>query len=326
MTVIALQGLETQLGADGEITGAIVQAQYWAGTAPYIAVDGADVVFPSPITVQIVDGDPASPIDLMPTDAACCVRWDVWYGVHHLTRYTTIPAVGPVEFGDLVDVDPATFVPTDDGLAAWEAIAASQIESGTVDSAGHLILTARDGSTQDAGEVRYHLPGWPDGLDVTMGRLEANASPFVPDSIPCFAYFTAVDSKTVSTLRFVSGNAGNGMTFCRFGLYSVAGNGDLTLVGSTPNDASLFTGPQAAQTKAMTAPVALVKGARYAIAILTKATVLAPQAAGMNRAPGLVGLAPRDSGRHASTQADLPASVAAASIINNAEMFYAEIF
>lgn len=111
MTVINITGLERLLGAPGPIATGTIQVTYWAGGRAYVAVDGATVTFPKPVVVRIVDGDPAETIDLDPTNDVCCVKWVVSANGYNLSRYTSIPDTGPIDFGDLEDVDPALFTP-----------------------------------------------------------------------------------------------------------------------------------------------------------------------------------------------------------------------
>lgn len=122
MTTIELTVLETILGGYGPVDSGTVSATYWAGNEPYLSVVGDEVRFPSEIKVQVIDGATV-PLDMVPTRGVCCVRWVVrdHRSGHRLTRYTTIPDVPAVDFGDLIDVDPATFAPSAEGLAAWLA-------------------------------------------------------------------------------------------------------------------------------------------------------------------------------------------------------------
>lgn len=115
MTVVNLAGLERLLGTPGPIAAGEVRAEYWAGGGPLVAVDGASVVFPTPIVVAIVAGAPETPLDMEPTNGVCCVRWVIATenGSSYLERFTSIPSSGPVDFGDLPEVDPATFAPVD---------------------------------------------------------------------------------------------------------------------------------------------------------------------------------------------------------------------
>lgn len=113
MTVVNLTALETLLDAPGDIERGYVDATYWAGPGPYIGVDGDDVTFSPTIRVAITDGAPVVPLDMVPTAGLCCVKWRIGSlnGGFVLTRFTSIPDTGPVDFGDLPVVNPHTFAP-----------------------------------------------------------------------------------------------------------------------------------------------------------------------------------------------------------------------
>lgn len=121
MTLVNLSLLETILGGYEPVTSGAVEATYWAGRGPYQAVVGEDVRFPATLKV-VTSGEPVS-MDMVPTGGVCCVRWNVRNrrSGATVTRYTSIPDVPVVAFGDLVDVDPLTFEPSEAGRAAWEA-------------------------------------------------------------------------------------------------------------------------------------------------------------------------------------------------------------
>ncbi|WP_442575856.1 hypothetical protein ACSBPH_01515 [Microbacterium sp. F51-2R] len=113
MTVINLTALERLLEAPGPIAEGEVTVDYWAGRGPVTVVDGADVVFPSRIRVGIVDGVLVAPLDVPGTGGVACARVRVASKKGPaVTRFVEIPDVGPVDFGDLVVVDPVSFAPT----------------------------------------------------------------------------------------------------------------------------------------------------------------------------------------------------------------------
>lgn len=128
-------------------------------------------------------------------------------------------------------------------------------------------------------------------------------------------YFTAYRSQTVNSLRSYTGGtaAAATPTLCRMGLYSVAGNGDLTLIASTPNDTTVWAAANTAYTRAVSAPVSVTKGTRYAFARLVVTAATPPSWAAMGLALALNSVAPRLQGQ-LSGQTDLPASVTAASV------------
>ena len=134
-------------------------------------------------------------------------------------------------------------------------------------------------------------------------------------------YFTAARSFVSTQVAVYSGGtaAAATPTLVRLGLYSVAANGDLTLVASTANDTALFAAAQTAYTKAWSASVQLVAGQRYARGDLVVTAATAPTYPGLSvhggsaTATAVAGAAPRLTGA-VTGQADLPASVAAASV------------
>lgn len=134
------------------------------------------------------------------------------------------------------------------------------------------------------------------------------------------SYFTARHTGSVASAitRTTVAAAGATPTICRIGIYSVASNGNITLIGSTANDTALWNAINTTYTKALSAPTALTAGSRYAVGLLCVTSAAAPVvlggAAATVQAP-IMDLAPRMTGLVAS-QSNLPSSVANASITN----------
>lgn len=124
MTVVSLVALHTVLGTPEPIAACTVTITYWADREPFVNVDGDEVTFPSPIVVLVEDGAPTGAVDLKPTESHCCVQWAFKYGSQSFTRYTSIPSSGPVAFGDLPVVDPATFATASPTATQLETIKA----------------------------------------------------------------------------------------------------------------------------------------------------------------------------------------------------------
>lgn len=141
------------------------------------------------------------------------------------------------------------------------------------------------------------------------------------------AYFTARKSETITQVRTVSGAAaGATPTLVRIGIYSVAANGDLTLIASTPNDTTLYATANTVYTKALTASFNTVKGTRYAIGILVVTAAALPTLVGLSGASGMAsehGLAPRAAGFVAA--ADLPSTQTEASLSNSLAYWYVHL-
>ncbi len=151
-------------------------------------------------------------------------------------------------------------------------------------------------------------------------RLGSNAIGYASGTL-VLSYFTAHKSETITTLTAYSGAtaAAATPTLCRMGIYSVAGNGNLTLVASTPNDTTLFATINTAYAKALSVSWAKVAGTRYATALLVVSGATMPtfhgvQLAATGPANTFVREDPAIIGRVLS-QTDLPASITVGSIV-----------
>ena len=159
----------------------------------------------------------------------------------------------------------------------------------------------------------------------TFSRIYATGNGIaITSGVLKLAYLTAFRSETINSLKVNTGGTGAAATptLCRLGLYSVAGNGDLTLIASTANDTTLFSSANTGYTKALTSGVAVTKGQRYAVAILVVSGTTMPSLAGIGISISLGGESPRVYGQ-VNAQADLPASISAGSIVNGAQLHYA---
>lgn len=136
-------------------------------------------------------------------------------------------------------------------------------------------------------------------------------------------YFTAPFAFTVSNLSLTAGTAAAAATptLIRYGIYSEDGSGNLTLIGSTPNDTTMLAAAFTAYTKALSTPVALTKGTRYAMAVLVVSSATMHNMYGISVTAADFGLAPRLTAAVAA-QTDLPSTVAVGSLANNAMAFY----
>jgi hypothetical protein len=156
------------------------------------------------------------------------------------------------------------------------------------------------------------------GETVLPRHAESVATVSLPTGQMRLGYFTARRSEAITQLRAYSGStAATSVTLARMGIFSVASNGDLTLLHSTTSDTSLFTATSTAYTKALNTTFNKVVGTTYAVGILvvcsgTTGTVIGvstPTASPTSLAPRLSGLV--------TGQSDLPASVAAGSVSNS---------
>lgn len=127
------------------------------------------------------------------------------------------------------------------------------------------------------------------------------------------AYFTADKTETINKVAtWCQTAAGATPTLIRFGVYSVASNGDLTLVASTPSDTTLLAAGATRYEKALSSSWAKTAGVRYCVALLVVTTETAPKPYGL--APW-VGYAEAPAlGARLDSQTDLPASIPASSL------------
>ncbi len=131
-------------------------------------------------------------------------------------------------------------------------------------------------------------------------------------------YFTATKTEAITKVQTVAAVAAAATpTLCRIGIYSVASNGNLTLLHSTTNDTALWSSNSTLYEKTLNTTFNKVAGTRYAIGALCVTGATAPTLAGASVSSGVLqGIAPRFAGS-VSGQTDLPASVAAGSIANS---------
>jgi hypothetical protein len=131
------------------------------------------------------------------------------------------------------------------------------------------------------------------------------------------SFFTATKTETVTSLACGVGSTAAAATpsLIRFGVYSVAENGDLTLIASTANDTALLATTFAKHTKALSESWSKTAGTRYAIGLLVVTGATAPIVSATAGNPGINARAPRLTGS-LTGQTDLPASVDNASIVN----------
>lgn len=175
------------------------------------------------------------------------------------------------------------------------------------------------------------LSSLPDSNEVAAGIGSMDRAAIITNGIVIttqsmrLTYFTAVRDEVVTRIEISTGStaAAATPTICRMGLYTVASNGDLTLVASTPNDTTLFAAATTVYSKALSASYTLQKGQRYAFGILVVTAVATPTFYGNGQIPAAIAAYnPRISGVVAG-QADLPASVANASITTTSQVFFA---
>ncbi len=117
MTRITLQALYLAVGGPTGIVEGQVSIEYLVKNKPYTQVDGPKVILPEPVEIQILGGEPVSPIEVPPTGGRCYARIRVYSYEPSATfelAAVAIPDQPTVDIGALEKVDPSTYVPLPD--------------------------------------------------------------------------------------------------------------------------------------------------------------------------------------------------------------------
>lgn len=171
--------------------------------------------------------------------------------------------------------------------------------------------------------------GWPTAAEATIPRYAIQSSALASASGTIrFAFFTAKSATSRSNMKMSSGStaAAATPTLVRGGLWSVAANGDLTLIRSTTNDTAVFVATGTTYTKALDASWTPTVGARYAAGVLVVTGVAAPTLVGLAQLTGMSALTTTTLriGGNVTAQTDLPASVLAGSLGDSGHLPYIE--
>lgn len=175
MPVINLTTLKDILGGTTPVN-ATVSAYVYRGTSRAIRMSGEDVIFPAPVVVEVIDGVPADDLVLSVLPADCYWKLIIWTDQKSpLRRNVVVPGnVGPYDFDELVDVDPATTLP-DPGTAAADAYAdliesyAVRAEEAALDAEGLTGPTGPTGATGVTGPTGPTGSTGPTGPGVASG-------------------------------------------------------------------------------------------------------------------------------------------------------------
>ena len=176
-------------------------------------------------------------------------------------------------------------VATDDEFVVWDT-SGSQV--------ANLPVSALD---VRFARSYFHDPNSPtNGVTLLPRSTGGDASLPMTSQRQELSFFTADKSFTASKVRASTrGTAAATVTLIRFGIYTVDGSGDGTLVASTPNDTALFTGTFTTYTKDLSSSYDIVAGQRYAAGWLVVATTppamygVQPANVNMNQAPRIIG-------------------------------------
>lgn len=226
MTIVNLNTLATVLGVPGTVVAnSTVVATPWRGDEAAVRMDGPEVIIPDGVKSSLVNGVATPPLDLLPNDGSWCWRITIVTEtpVLRFTRYVTVPDQPNVDFGDLVEVDPHTFLPTNIAVAAWTAVieqvnaAMATIEDGADGREVEMQANATHIQWRYAGEPAWTdlvaladlkgdpgdpgAPGAPgaDGADGAPGPPGADGADGAPGPEGPSAYEVALDNGFVGT-------------------------------------------------------------------------------------------------------------------------------
>lgn len=158
-----------------------------------------------------------------------------------------------------------------------------------------------------------------DGQDTYPRIITSSGGVTLTSGTLRLVFWQATASYTVNDVTACTGGTGAGATptLCRYGIYTIDGNGlpgsgDLTLAASTVNDTALWASIGTDYTKALSSTLAVVAGRWYATGALCVTGATAPVITGLtlNSAP-YANLSPRMTAQRAG-QTDLPSAITVA--------------
>ena len=276
--------------------------------------------------------------------------------------YVTVPAGdgSTLEFSDLFPSATVTVVNTYATVGALSAHdadttsihgitdTAALIANTIVDAKGDLIVGTADNTVArlavgTAGYVPLADPSAATGIawypylwdqftagTTTVDRREVNAAPTMTSQLLRLAYFTAPRAETIANLAVCTSSTAAGATpsLVRFGIYSVAGNGDLTLVASIANDTALFAAANTRYARALSVSLPVTLGQRYALGVLVVTAAAAPTVLGV--APNSALNTPFATSpklvASLAAQSDLPSSISSASLAQSTGVVFGEVY
>lgn len=163
-----------------------------------------------------------------------------------------------------------------------------------------------------------------DGLETVSRDAPVSSGMALSTGLIRFSYFTppAAFTATNAVTATYTTAAGATPTLCRVGFYTVASNGNLTLVAATANTTSLWATVNTVYETALTATYTFQPGQRYAAGALCVTGATAPQLVGQVYSTAAIPtLAPQLTSA-LTGQTDLPASITAGSLITSGNRIY----
>lgn len=149
----------------------------------------------------------------------------------------------------------------------------------------------------------------------TMSRRYITGSGATTTGTMVLGFFTARRTESITQVRTTTGStAAVGSTLSRIAMFSVDSAGNLYLIASTANDATLWTAANTAYTETFSSSVNVVRGSRYAVGLLTVGASTAPSFLGSTTCPAAEAFLPPMLSAQVPSLSDLPSSVVAANL------------
>lgn len=230
------------------------------------------------------------------------------------------------------EVDTGKFV-VGDGTTPWASLLSEG--HGTASDIGVTGLSSLAGANVRAvlGDIDVRLPAVESGSraemlatvgEETFSRNFAVTASALTSGQLRLAYFTARRTETINGLVMQTDATAAGATpsLARMGVYSVAGDGSLTLLAATANDTSLFAATGTEYQRDLTTTFSKVAGVTYAVGVLVVSAAAMPTMVGQSlglASPQPLGGTTFNRPRMAASVTgllDLPATVAVGSIVN----------
>jgi hypothetical protein len=229
--------------------------------------------------------------------------------------------------------DPDSTGSSADGLIVFEGtsqvVAGSNvIDGGHVDIGTGVIIAGTDATRDDfMVSVPGVVPGAISGGEEILSRLSTVNSVTLANQTLRLTYFQARATEQITQVKVhTTGTAAAATpTLIRFGIYTVAPNGDLTLAASTPNDTTLLATGNTSYTKSLSAAFTKTAGRRYAFAALVVTAATAPQMVGITLSGPDAGFTSPVLTMTKTGQADLPSTTTFASMVAGSQMVQAHL-